>query len=345
MIVINGRFLTQRITGVQRYAREIVAELDKLVKPGEMLMAVPPGTADIPTYRNIEVVQPGRLGNRLWEQLSFPLYVRKRKGTSLNLCNVSPLLSPGIVCMMDMKIRAVPQFFDRKFVLWYRLLFYNAARRAKQIITISEFSKKEICRYYHTDPDRIEVIPCAWQHFDRTGFDEGALKKYGLEKDKYYFSMCSLEPNKNFRWIAEAAKNDPEQLYAVAGSVDKNVFKEGMGFDCPDNMKLLGYITDEEAKTLMRDCRAFLFPTIYEGFGMPPLEALSAGCSSIVVSDTEVMHEVFEGLPVYVDPTVYKFETKSCKETKSTATDILKKYSWEQSAWKLKNLKVLANRE
>lgn len=338
-IIINGRFLTHRITGVERYAREILSELDKLVNEGEIELVVPPETTDIPNYMNIGVSIVGRFHNRMWEHISFPLYVAKKQGISLNLCNVAPLPSPGIVCIHDVRIKAAPEYFSKKFLLWYNLLFRNETKRAKGIITVSEFSKSEIMKYYHVDADRIAVIPNAWQHYKRIGYDEGALKKYGVEKGRYFFSMCSLEPNKNFRWVAEVAKKNPEQVFAVAGSVNEKVFAEGLGFQCPENMRLLGYVSDEEAKTLMRDCRAFLFPTFYEGFGIPPLEAISAGTRCVVVADTAVMHEIFGDSVVYVDPYDHG---ASFKDIQGRETDeeerqrVLEKYSWEKSARALK---------
>lgn len=335
-IIINGRFLTQRITGVQRYAREICAELDKLVEPNDLIMAVPPETIDIPDYKNIKVVKVGRLRNRLWEHISFPLYVLSQKATSLNLCNVAPLLSPGIVCIHDMKIRATPQFFSTKFLLWYRLLFFNATRRAKKIITVSNFSKSEIIKYYGVDENKIIVAPNGWQHFARINYDENTLAKYGLEKDSYYFAMSSLEPNKNFKWIAEQAIKNSNDLYVVAGSINEKVFSEGLGFTCPDNMKLIGYVSDEEAKTLMRDCKAFLFPSIYEGFGIPPLEALCANAKRIVVSDIPVMHEVFEEKVEYIFKT-HCYKTNRWIFDKSR-DEILNRFSWHNSAKTILNI-------
>lgn len=334
-VIINGRFLTHRITGVERYAREICAELDKLVQPGEISMAVPPETKNLPEYKNIKIERIGKLHNRAWEHISFPEYVQKQKAISLNLCNVAPLPDPGIVCIHDVKIKARPQDFSKKFLLWYDLLFKDETKRAREIITVSEFSKKEIEKYYGVDPNRIVVIPNAWQHYARIGYDENALEKYGLLKNSYFFSMCSLEPNKNFKWIAEEAKRMPDQIFAVAGSINKIVFADGLGFECPKNMKLLGYVSDEEAKTLMRDCKAFLFPTFYEGFGIPPLEAISAGCKCIVVSDTPVMHEVFKDSVNYIDPN--RTETLTLKNNISNS-QILEKYSWEKSAKKVKKL-------
>ncbi len=337
-VIVNGRFLLHKVTGVERYAREILAELDKIIEPGELEMAVPPETEGMPAYKNIKIVKVGRLHNRLWEHISFPWYVQKQKAVSLTLCNVAPLPSPGIVCIHDVKIKARPQDFSRKFLLWYNLLLSNACKRARKIITVSEFSKREICKYYGVAQDRIVVIPNAWQHYERIGYDEGALEKYGVEKEHYYFSMCSLEPNKNFKWIAEVAKQHPELTFAVSGSINEKVFMDGLGFECPENMKLLGYVGDEEAKTLMRDCKAFLFPTFYEGFGIPPLEAISAGAKQVVVSDTEVMHEIFGDNVIYVDSKNYHINLhEMLKESKQCDANVLQKYSWVDSANKLKN--------
>lgn len=332
-IIINGRFLLHRVTGVERYARELCAELDKLIAPGELVMAVPPEVDDIPDYQNIKVVKVGRLHNRLWEHISFPVYVSRQKAISLNLCNVAPLPSPGIIAIHDVKIKETPQYFSKKFIAWYNLLFSNEAKRAKKIMTVSEFSKREIIKYYNVEPDRIVVIPDAWQHYERIGYDDNALEKYDLVKGGYYFSMCSLEPNKNFKWIAEVAKRNPNQNFAIAGSINKRVFADGLGFECPTNMKLLGYVSDEEAKTLMRDCKAFLFPTFYEGFGIPPLEAISAGARSIIISDIDVMHEIFDNEANYIDP--FKYDYCIDKLNKQVSGTVLNKFSWKKSARKL----------
>jgi len=332
-VIVNGRFLLRsRVTGVDRYARELLQELDNRISSGEIELAIPSTVKQIPEYKNIKVSSVGKLTNQLWEQISFPAYVRKKRGIALNLCNVAPLRTPGIVCIHDVKIKARPQDFSKKFLLWYTILFANACKKAEKIITVSEFSKKEICKYYKVDPNRIVVIPNAWQHFQRIGFDNTALQKYELPKGDFFFSVCSLEPNKNLRWIAESAKMNPEKTFAVAGAVNKKVFSEGLGFECPDNMRLLGYVSDEEAKTLMRDCEAFLFPSFYEGFGIPPMEAISAGCKNVMVSDTEVMHEVYGSDVDYIDPMKPSVLIMKTNEKGKT---VLSNYSWKTSSEKL----------
>lgn len=339
-VVINGRFLTQRVTGVQRYAHEIVAELDRISNLNEFILAVPPDADSIPNYQNIKVVRVGKLHDQLWEQISFPLFVQKQKAASLNLCNVAPLVNPGIVCIFDMKVKAHPEFFSKTFTLWYRVQFWNSINRARMILTDSNSAKSQILHYYpKITPERISVIPAAWQHYERIGFSENALDQYGLTKDDYFFAMSSFEPNKNFKWIAEVAKHNPKENFAIAGSINDKIFAEGLGFEVPENMKLLGYTSDEEVKTLMKECKAFLFPSFYEGFGIPPLEALSAGAKRLIVSDIDVMHEIFGESVEYINPQNYEYDfKKQISVNNADYQTVLDKYSWKSSAENLYRL-------
>lgn len=336
-VIINGRFLVHRITGVERYAREIIIELDKIVPPDKISLAIPPDAKNVPKLKNIKIIKIGRLRNRLWEHLSFPIYVMLRRAISLNFCNVAPILNPGIVCIHDVKINATPQFFSKKFIIWYNILFKNATKRAKKIITVSEFSKAEIVKYYHIKTEKIVVIPSSWEHIKKTNFDDRVLDKFNLLKNNYFFSMSSLEPNKNFRWIAECAKNNPSYTFAIAGSINQKVFAQGLNFKIPDNMIFMGYISDEEAKTLEKYCSAFLFPTFYEGFGLPPLEAVGAGCNKIVVSDTKVMHEIYGENANYIKPEIYECDFENLKEI-DEPENLLSKYTWDKSAKLLLNM-------
>lgn len=332
---LNGRYLLHRITGVERYAGEIIAELDKIVSDDFAVLVIPPEVADdkLPELKHIKIQKVGRLHNRAWEHISFPIFAKQHKLMPVSFCNVAPLLYPGIVTVHDVKVMARPEYFSMKFRIWYHLLFSNISRRAKKIITVSEFSKREIMKYCRIEEERICVIPSAWNHYIRIGYDDNALNKYGLQTKNYFFAMSSFEPNKNFKWVATVARKNPDKIFAVAGSINTMVFQEGLGFDAPKNMKILGYVSDKEAKELMKQCKAFLFPTFYEGFGLPPLEALSAGAPAIVVSDTEVMHEIYDGVANFIDPNRYDYSLDQlCCPDETKITELLERFTWKQSA-------------
>lgn len=329
---INGRFLTRQITGVDRYAREIVRELDALVGKGEAVLLLPEGCEPIDwePCKNIEVRHCGKHGGHAWEQLDLSRYARKNGLLAVNLCNTAPVINPGVVCIHDMAVMANSANYSRKFVVWYRFLFSRITRRAVAILTDSEFSKSEIERYYPRAIGKVSVIPCAWQHMDEVAADPEALKKYGLIRRGYWFAMSSLAPNKNLRWLVETALLNPDETIAIAGGINAKIFGE---HDNPQahNVRYLGYVSDEEAKALMGACKGFLFPTFYEGFGIPPMEAMAAGAPVVAVSDTEVMHEVYGDEVTYVDPAEPLRDL--CKIAGAVPEgDVLMRYSWRSSA-------------
>lgn len=301
---INGRFLIRKATGVDRYARELVIELDKLMEPGEAVLVVPCNTEIVdPLPLNvIEIVQFGRFVGQAWEQLDFWRYARAHRLLGVNLCNTAPILDPDVVCIHDMAIRANPNYFSTKFVLWYRLLFFFITRRSNLIITVSEFSKREIEKYYPHTSGKITVIYNAWQHINRVEPNAATLNKHGLKAGEYYFAMSSLAPNKNLKWIVETARMNPEDTFVVAGGINSKVFGEH-AIPEADNVVYVGYVSDGEARALMEGCKAFLYPTFYEGFGIPPMEAMACGAHAIV-SDTEVMHEVYGEAVGYINPNI-----------------------------------------
>lgn len=331
---INGRFLTRQVTGVDRYAREIVRELDRLVTPGKAVVVVPRGAelVDPLELSNIAYVCYGGHSGHWWEQVEYSAYCRRNGLLGVSLCNTAPMRDPGVVCIHDMAVRANEGNYSRKFVLWYRTLFSAITKRARAVVTVSDFSKREIERYYPAAKGKIRVAPCAWQHMERVEADEGALAKYGLEPGGYWFAMSSLAPNKNLRWLVETALLNPGETVAIAGGMNAKVFGEH-GIPEAGNVKYLGYVTDGEAKALMEHCKGFLFPTFYEGFGIPPMEAMASGAPFVAVGDNPCMHEVYGGSVAYVDPRVACGDLEGLANTPvGPQSEVLGRFSWEKSA-------------
>lgn len=334
-VVINGKFLSQRITGVQRYAREILLELDKIAEGLDIVLLTDKKAQDIPEYKNIKTVSTSHFTGNLWEQLSLPLYVLKHKALCVNLCNMAPILTPHVVVIHDVSFKVNKSFFSKGFVLWYNFVFSLIIRRIKRIVTVSRFSSNEIQRIFKVRADRISVTYNGWQHYCRLKTDVNVSEKYGLVPGGYCFAMSSLAPNKNFRWIAQVARVNPDMVFAVSGAINNKVFGDIFDFDIPSNLKFLGYVSDEDAKALSAYSQAFLFPSFYEGFGIPPLEALSVG-TQVVVSDSPCMREIFGDCVHYISPQDFNVDlNKIINEPCDSPDALLKKYSWEKSASEL----------
>lgn len=334
---IDGFFLTQQVTGTQRYAYEITSQLDVLAGPNEIEVLVPTYTSNLPRYKNISIVKYGSRKGILWQQLDLAFYLRKNNRNGLFFNNILPILhKKGIITIHDVCYTARPEFYlsirDRLSRLWHCFNYWEAARSDMKILTVSEFSKDEIIRYYHIAPSRINVGYNGWQHIERIAASEKVFEKYNmLEKGKYFFSLSTLGANKNFKWILYAAKNHPEETFAVAGGGKLKGAADAMGLADLPNVFFLGYLSDEEIKSLMENCKAFIFPTLYEGFGLTPLEAVACGCKRIVVSDTPCMHEIYGDFAEYLDPYYYdNIELSSPKE--HDMDGLLEKYSWTSTA-------------
>ena len=336
----------ESVTGMQRYAIEVLRELDCICKPNELEIVVPKDV-DPPQYRNIKVVRQGKKGSNksvgglLWEQTTYARYLRKSGRLGINLLAIVPVLMPhGLVVAHGVNYKVNPHFFktrhDKLSRLFHIVDWSVLYRRTETIFTDTEFSKSEILKTYHIDESRITVAGCGWQHIERTEYAKDTFTRYpALKPGGYYFSMSSVNDNKNFKWIAGVATNNPDSSFAVAGGRSLQEYFERVGAVQPANLEFLGYVSDEDAKTLMANCKAFLFPTFYEGFGIPPMEAMACGAPAIV-SDTPTMHEVYGNTVRYIDPynpNIHLDEIMSVAV--HPAVEVLSKDSWKSTAEKM----------
>lgn len=337
-IVINGQFTNRRMTGQERFAYEILLELDKLVTDRDHIeLIVPKNAIHIPHLLNIPVRKYGIAKGSLWEQSFFAFYAITHKANTLNLCSIMPLLKPGIICIHDIDYKVNPQNFTTLYAIlsriWHLIQFNWAWKFSKTILTVSEFSKRQIHEVYRIDLSRIHVVTNGWDHFERIKEDI-SIEKHHPEwfLKPYFFSLGSLAPQKNIEWILEVAKQHPQYTFIIAGHGSlKEYGKEYQSKDY-SNILFLGYRKDSEIKHLMRACKAFIFPSYYEGFGIPPLEALSVG-TKIIVSKTSCLPEIFEKSAYYIDPYNTNIDLdKLLSAPIKNADEILKKRRFSKTA-------------
>lgn len=329
--IVDGRFLCSMSTGVDRYASEILNELDKICEDVDIEILVPSKVKTVPDYRNIKIIRSHF--NKMWTQVVFALNARIRGRVPVNLCNEVSVMAPkGIVALHDVCYAEDNDFFPDSERQWFLKIYGRIKKRALKIITVSEFSKKRIVKLLGIEPDRIVVIGNGWQHFERVKANEKVLDKYpGLKKGSYYFMMSSANRNKNVQWFIDNAKVNKDSQYVIAGGNIDNVYN----IKNVKNITYVGYLSDSDAKAFMKYCKAFVFPSYYEGFGIPPLEALSTG-ARIIVSNTASLPEICGDTAVYINPDKpdVNMDELLKKET-DKAENALDRYSWAKSAEKL----------
>lgn len=345
---INGRYIVRKLTGQERFASELVAELDKIVQNDDFVIVVPEYAREIPAYKNISVVRYGKIKSHLWEQVSFYNYIKRNKLISINLTTTCPFLSPDIVCIHDAAYYEISSLLSQNIygklsLLWHKLLIHSASKKAKLILTVSEYSKKRLSKIMNIPEDKIFILRNAWQHIERINQDESIFSKLPIDirTGGFYLALSSLAPQKNFFWIEEVAKRNPSNQFIICGGSSSNL---DLSIDKTiRNLHFTGYIPDEQIKALMKKCKAFIHPAIYEGFGIPPLEALACG-AQIIISSTTCLPEIYGKSAHYIDPYNYDYNLDEIlNEPVQDVHKTLAKYNWTDEAKKLYNIILTAN--
>lgn len=304
---INGRFLSQKTSGVQRFAREIVKALDEhLIASGsqEEWVLLAPANAELDLKLSaIRQRHVGTLSGHLWEQTQ--LFAAARAGRLVNLCNSGPILhSRSLTVIHDAMIFRTPENFSRSYRAVHGSLGHILARRGK-IATVSEFSRRELAQTIGATD--VSVIPNSCEHMANIVPDETVLGRLGLAENAYLLFVGSPTPNKNIGRAIEAISSMGERAptFAIVGAAASSVFKDdasGVGKG-PQNGRVVftGRLSDEEIAALYKNATALLFPSLYEGFGIPPLEAMYLGCP-VLSSNIEPAREVCGDAALYFDP-------------------------------------------
>jgi glycosyltransferase involved in cell wall biosynthesis len=307
-IFLNGRFLSQSITGVQRYALELVKALDILfdeVDPSSAkykpTLIAPHNVKEELQTKNIKLKKKGFLTGHSWEQLELPFYTRN--GVLISICNAGPLLKRRqIVTIHDASVFGFAKGYSWSFRLWHCLLTRGLVKTAEKIVTVSDFSRLELMKYCGISENKIHTIYEGKEHIIATRSDPTILVKHGLKDRRYILAVSSVNPNKNFKSIVQAMEiiDDSGLDVVIAGGTNSKIFGEA-SLPASEKIKYVGYVTDNELKALYQHAACFVYPSFYEGFGLPPLEAMACGCP-VIVSNTSSLPEVCGDAALYCDP-------------------------------------------
>ena len=189
-IDINGRFLTQATTGVQRVAEQLVQALDSELADSALRtrysfrLVTPVGDKQRRlTLTHIQTAAVGHFSGQLWEQVELPVQSRGR--LLLNLCNTAPLGVRSIVVIYDASVFAVPSAYSRAFRTWYRTLIPLLGRRALRVITISNFSRGELSRLAGIPLAKMDLVPLGAEHILGAPADLGIFRRIPVERRRF----------------------------------------------------------------------------------------------------------------------------------------------------------------
>ncbi|TXI93362.1 MAG: glycosyltransferase family 1 protein [Neisseriales bacterium] len=301
-IYMNGYFYKEKTRGgVNRFASEMLSALDELISSDsrgiELILLLPRlNEQSLPRFKSVKVKQLIFSKSKyFWEQVILPLYVGRN--FLINFANFAPIFKKNQLCVIhDALVFRYPESYSWKFRLITQFIHKQLVMRSKYIGTVSNFSAKEILNVIGQPKNPIIIFGNSADNF--VGEIESAeyLQAIGLERGCYIFSVFSQRNSnyKNIRGYLEAIAK-VNYTFVCVGSVE--IEKKSM----PNNLIQLGVVSDAQLHTLYQNAYATLVPSLYEGFGIPLLEAVTSN-SPLIISDIPVFREIIKEAAIYFDP-------------------------------------------
>lgn len=345
-LIINGIFYNHKLTGIERFAYEMTLKLDSISKQNELSLILPSNAPkQIQNYKNIYIKRLIKTPlKKQFNNAKLNLFILFHHCNCLDYGNNCPIFGKNIVFLHDIYCKVFPEDFrtpkDIAIMKKACNMYKRIAKKAKIICTVSEYSKKQIMEYYKVPSEKIHVIYDSVNYMKNIKSDYSILDRIPEIKNKpFYFTLGSLSLRKNLKWIVDHAELYPNELFVISGTVLKNVVPPELEkIKKQKNVICAGYLSDEEIKALYEKCKAFVFPSYFEGFGIPPLEALYCG-AKIIISNASCLPEIYGNTAHYIDPQNPNINLDKILEEKVESPEkLFKKYSLDNSAKKLYEL-------
>ena len=291
-LICNGRVLNAPITGVQRYALELLKQL-----PDVEVLAPKPGLR--PPF------------NLLWEQLVLPLKSMGRDVRLWSPCNSGPLaVRNQIITIHDLSVVDFPEEFSRLYLEYYAFLYPRILPRVKAVLAVSEFTKRRLLDVYSLPPEKVHAVPLGVDHqrFRPQPAEsvENLRSRLSLPR-RYILFLGTLSRRKNIgqllkAWTRVQSEVDADvHLVIAGGAAAAHVFREVGLPSFPGRTVAIGRVADDDVPLLLAGAEVLVFPSLYEGFGLPALEAMACG-TPCIASNVTSLPEVVGDAALTVSP-------------------------------------------
>jgi glycosyltransferase involved in cell wall biosynthesis len=294
-LFVNGRFFSQPLSGVQRFATEITEAMRRL-QPGRVVVLAPPGSQTAAPFARVV----GSRGGQVWEQYELPQHAGA--GLLLNLGNTAPLrLRAQLVVIHDAGVFATPDAYAWKFRLWYKLVQRLLLARGARVVTVSKFSRSELVRHLGADPAQVDVISEGADHMAAIVADGTVLAR--LPPGRFVLAVGNLAAHKNLPALGALAVRLAArgESLVITGGLAGGAFRATGPAALPQPACYVGRVSDGELKALYENAACLVFPSRYEGFGLPAVEAMACGCA-VVASRIAALQETCADAAIYADP-------------------------------------------
>jgi glycosyltransferase involved in cell wall biosynthesis len=280
---VNGRFYEAAVTGVQRFARAVVAGL---THQAEVTVFLPAGV-DLPPEAEMAVrCVRGRLSGPLWEQLELPGLVKSANvDVVLHPANAAPVRGgPYVVVLHDVTPWTHGESFTRLYRTWARVAHGRAARRAAAVVTVSPSAADDVTRILDLPRERVHVALQGAAPLDAPPTEAQVSEvRRQLALPERWFLAVGTDPRKGVDLLADvwAGPCPPAAPLVIVGRRNVRIHPERTPVRVPEGVRLVGAVGDETLRALYGGSVALLFPSRAEGFGRPPLEALACGTRAL----------------------------------------------------------------
>ncbi len=362
-VALNGWFLNAPSTGTGQYLRNLIRALAPILSENDAELTVIAPQSETNLDLPFQLTRPrlsGNLGKVEFEHLTFPRVCRRGNFTLAHIPHLGPPLFPSIptvVTIHDLIPMILPDYRGSRAVRIYTRLAAAGARRAKIIIADSEASRRDILKHLQIPPERVRVVYLAadekFQPAVDTAERERVRMKYSLPEE-FVLYLGGLDVRKNLAVLIQAfaalrLECEAGWRLVIAGGLPAR--SQSAFFPDPrvlaqdarilDAVQLIGHVAEEDKPALYSRARALVYPSLYEGFGLPPLEAMACG-TAVICSNSSSLPEVVGDAGILLPPREVKAWTEAlrrvmrdeafCRELRARGLIRAKNFSWERTA-------------